>query len=141
MGVFEGEFDFKPIKKKVDPKELPFWKRWTAWIFDWDSDTTFLIQKEFYYTDDRGVTWEIGPGDVFDGASIPRLFWSVVGSPMQGDYMIASAFHDVYLDRNVRSSEQVHEVFCEIMKYTDVPALKRKIMCWAVKVWGPKFEV
>lgn len=33
-------------------------------------------------------------GFEFDGASIPRLFWSVVGSPMSGRYTAAAAVHD-----------------------------------------------
>ena len=33
-------------------------------------------------------------GDSWDGASIPRLFWSVVGHPLQQEFRWASFWHD-----------------------------------------------
>lgn len=141
MGVFEGDFNFKPVTRKIDVRLLPWWKRWTSWIFDWDSNTEYEIETELRYTDDSGHLWTIRPGDRFDGASIPRVLWPIIGSPMRGDYVVASAFHDIYLGRKTRDSKDVHKLFCEMLHYSGVPLAKRNAMCLGVKVGGPKFEV
>jgi hypothetical protein len=35
------------------------------------------------------------PGFIFDGASIPWIFWTLVGSPFTGRYVFAALMHDI----------------------------------------------
>ncbi len=45
----------------------------------------------------------IPKGYRFDGASIPRLLWSVIGSPFEPDLMVAACVHDWYCEHTADS--------------------------------------
>ena len=46
------------------------------------------------YTDNSGRVWSAPAGFVTDGASIPEVFWSLIGSPFTGKYRTAAVLHD-----------------------------------------------
>ncbi len=54
-----------------------------------------LVQP-FTYIDSHGVSWPVPSGVQVDGASIPRVFWSIIGAPFTGKYRDASVIHDYY---------------------------------------------
>lgn len=58
--------------------------------------TEATLLSDFSYTDDCQETHTVKKGEVTDGASIPRFFWRVVGSPMDGEYLPAAIIHDHY---------------------------------------------
>ena len=53
----------------------------------------------------------VSKGWIVDGASIPKIAWSIIGSPLSGKYCDASVIHDYHCDVRVRSSDEVHLVF------------------------------
>lgn len=136
MGKFYGEVETRWLDRK---KKLNFFQKATSWIFDWDGAREMELLSEFRYQDDDGQVWTAYRGEIVDGASIPKFFWKFIGSPLVGDYRNASVIHDVYCNRRERSAEATHKVFCEMLKYSDVPLVKRKLMCFAVKRFGPKW--
>lgn len=74
----------------------------------------------------------------FDGASIPKILWSVVGSPMEGNYVPGAVIHDgLYASQKV-SKEVADTIFLDIMKQSNVGYVKRTSMYLAVKVFGGK---
>ncbi len=94
------------------------------------------------YVDNKGQLWEAPIGTVTDGASIPKAFWWVIGSPINPEYIEASIIHDLYCHNITRPSKAVHAVFEEMLTESkDVPKWKRKVMSFAVKVFGPRFEL
>lgn len=86
-----------------------------------------------------GVEWKIDKPDIWDGASIPRAFWWLIGSPFIGDYRSAAAIHDVFCKNQSRSSKRTHAVFCEMLEDLGLGVMKRTAMCKAVKWFGPKW--
>jgi len=52
------------------------------------------IMEGATYTDPDGKVWEIYPGDLSDGATVPKELWSLVGGPFEGPYRVAALFHD-----------------------------------------------
>jgi hypothetical protein len=48
------------------------------------------LMAPFSYLDSHGVTWSVPPGTRVDGASIPGVFWSIIGAPYTGGYREAS---------------------------------------------------
>jgi hypothetical protein len=48
------------------------------------------LLRSVTYTDPAGVAWNAPEGFVTDGASIPRVFWSIVGGPFEGPYRSAA---------------------------------------------------
>mgnify|MGYP003382508056 CR=1 FL=1 len=53
------------------------------------------LLQGFWYDDPAGVRWTAAMGRLIDGASIPRVLWSLVGSPYTGCYRKASVVHDI----------------------------------------------
>jgi hypothetical protein len=52
------------------------------------------ICEPWVYVSSDGHHWAIPAGWESDGASIPQMFWSKVGSPMTGKYRNAALVHD-----------------------------------------------
>jgi hypothetical protein len=138
MGRFIGDVKTQWLVVE-EPKKLPWYKRATSLFFDWDADREMLLLEDFHYEDDNGFIWTARTGDVVDGASIPRVFWKVIGSPLIGKYRRSSVIHDVLCQRKEIPSKKVHELFCEMMKIDGVAPIKKKLMCFAVKKFGPRF--
>lgn len=93
----------------------------------------------FYFTDSSGRVWAANKGDIINGASIPRIFWWLTGSPYVGKYRRASVIHDVYCERRNRPAQDVHDVFYEMMKADGVPRWKAYLMYQAVDKFGPRW--
>ena len=79
---------------------------------------------------------QVNPGFDFDGASVPRALWSVVGSPMTDGYQRAACLHDAlyaseYFDRDV-----CDKLFLEAMESEGVGYFKRYAMYYAVRAFG-----
>src|SRR5688572_16747758 len=68
LGQFNGDLILKPLA---------------------DGRTMELVQP-FAYIDSRGVAWPVPAGTKIDGASIPTVFWSILGAPYTGKYREAS---------------------------------------------------
>ena len=80
-------------------------------------------------------------GYIFDGASIPRLVWSVIGHPFDPSFIVAAAVHDWYCDR----ASETHDyqlrvigdaVFFSLLRRAGVSWWKRSSMYMAVRAYG-----
>ena len=78
-------------------------------------------------------------GSVVDGASIPQVFWSLVGGPFEGEYRNASVVHDVACDRKSEPWEAVHLMFYNACRCGGVGEKKAKLLYWAVYLGGPRW--
>jgi hypothetical protein len=58
----DGRFVGELVLKDVDP-----------------NGRNFELMEPFGYIDPEGVRWQAEKGLVTDGASIPQVFWSIVG--------------------------------------------------------------
>lgn len=77
---------------------------------------------------------EVPQGFETDFASVPRFFWRIV--PPWGRYSPAAVVHDyLYATSKVTRAEADH-VFLVLMERLGVPAWKRTIMYWAVRLFG-----
>lgn len=72
----------------------------------------------------------------FDGASIPRLFWSVVGHPMDTKVLRAALVHDyIYTSERGRGRKQADDIFIEAMLVLWVNKYKAIIYYIWVRIW------
>jgi len=111
-------------------------------VAQWLSDGRHMVITEaFTYTDSKGVAWPVPVGTVVDGASIPKLAWSLIGGPFEGQYRAASVVHDLYCDRRARGTEEVNRMFYEAMRTSGVAESKAKLMYGAVVRFGPKWDL
>ena len=110
----------------------------TQWLSDGEN---MELQTNLLFLDSQGDEWYASKGSIINGASIPKIAWSFVGSPFVGKYRRASIIHDAYCQSKVVSSTKVHSVFYEIMIVDGVYPLKAFLMWLAVRLFGPQFKV
>ena len=69
-----------------------------------------------------------------DFASVPRFFWRVF--PPVGDWWRAAAMHDYLYDATRVSKALADAMFWEGLIADDVPVWTRRLMYWAVRLFG-----
>jgi hypothetical protein len=106
------------------------------WINDGRS---MELLRPVSFVDAAGKLWLAPAGSVIDGASIPRVFWRLIGSPFVGRFRRASVIHDVYCVNRLEPWGKVHRVFNEMMRVDGVPAWRRRLMFAAVWFFGPRW--
>ena len=87
---------------------------------------------------DKTYYFEIPKGYCYDGASVPRFFWRIIGANTDNKFLIAALVHDVlcenhhYIndDRNFSS-----QVFNALLEASDVRPLKRYCMKHSVNFY------
>lgn len=80
----------------------------------------------------------IPAGYEFDGASIPRVAWSIIGAPFEPDFVLAACIHDWYCDRARCYHQRMigDAVFFLLLARAGVPYWRRACMYAAVRVYG-----
>lgn len=109
---FSRPVDLKPMDVK--------YKRWKT------------EQDLCYYTKDEN-TVTVPKGFVTDGASIPQIFWSLIGSPF-GKYCNAAIVHDYLYFIVEGTRKRADYVFYEAMTFLEVSFWRRKTMWLAVRL-------
>ena len=101
------------------------------------NENVFVLSED-KTVESLGYRVTVKNGFDFDGASIPKWLWSIYGSPLNGNYVVASLIHDgLYASQKVpkRISDSV---FLDIMKQSNVGYIKRTSMYLAVRMFGGK---
>ena len=101
-------------------------------------DDNVFILFEDVVVESLGYSITVKKGFDFDGASIPKWLWSIYGSPLNGNYVVASLIHDgLYASQKVSKSVS-DKIFLDVMKQSNVGYIKRISMYLAVKMFGGK---
>jgi hypothetical protein len=108
----------------------------TKWL---DDGVTMELLEDIYFIDSAGIKWACRAGDWVDGASIPRFFWRIIGSPLRGKYRKASVFHDVACTKKTGNTETASLMFYDAMIETGVGKVQATLMYWAVYYFGPQW--
>jgi len=98
------------------------------------------LKKRFSFIEANGNRWTVPDGAILDGASIPRVFWSVVGGPWDGDYRAASVIHDWYCAIRIQPWKDTHRMFYNAMVASGVSAKMARMMFLAVFYAGPSWD-
>lgn len=104
-----------------------------------DNGRDMTLIQPFEFVDPNGQHWPVPAGATVNGASIPRIFWSLIGGPFEGLYRNASVVHDYYCDVQLRSYREVHRVFYEAMLASGVDSSTAWLMYEAVNRFGPRW--
>jgi hypothetical protein len=94
---------------------------------------------ESQYVDRDGVLWVVPPGFRFNGASIPRAFWSIVGHPLQAEFVHAAGLHDLECERREHPWQEVHRRFYWALRASGVGWRRAETMWTAVRLKGPRW--
>lgn len=106
------------------------------WITD---DLEMELVEPFAYVDAGGKRWTAPKGSIINGASIPSMFWSVIGGPFEGRFRKASVLHDAACDEKAESWQDVHRMFYDACRCSKVGVGKAQTMYWAVYHFGPRW--
>lgn len=102
--------------------------------------TTLKKSKESFFEVgylQHGVRYfEIPQGFMFDGASIPKFAWSIIGSPFTGKYYNAGLMHDYFYRTGIVTKKEADELFYVKMRQDGVGYIKANLMFAAVKMFG-----
>ena len=91
---------------------------------------------------DRTYQFDIPKGFCFDGASINRLFWRIIGAPTDNSFLIGALVHDQLCLKKelvMNDREFSTEVFNVLLQESKVSKLKRKVMCSAINFYQKHF--
>lgn len=111
------------------------------WLSGQNPERDMKLLEPFTFTDPAGKRWHVPAGTVVNGASIPRGFWTLVGSPFTGNYRRASVVHDYYCDTKNEPWAAVHRMFYHAMLAGGVSELEAKVLYGAVYAGGPRWEI
>lgn len=148
MGMFDPRSVIGDEKKKSDGEEQkpsPIVEDWGHFssvpkVMLLSGGRNLQLTEDFSYTDPDKKTWVAPKDSIVDGASIPKLFWSVVGGPLEGQYRNASIIHDVGCNRMVESWQDVHRVFYNACRCGGGGEYQAKILYTAVYHFGPRWK-
>ncbi|CBE67454.1 MAG: DUF1353 domain-containing protein [Candidatus Methylomirabilis oxygeniifera] len=112
-----------------------------AFIVEAQPRPLFRVETDFRFKDPNGLLWSTPAGTEVDGASIPQLFWSIIGGPFEGPYINASIIHDYYCRTMERTAHDTHRNLYYGMRTSQVPKWKAKLMHWAVSAFGPSWKL
>lgn len=77
----------------------------------------------------------IPKGFIFDGASIPKIFWILVWSPWDTDILWAALVHDYLYSKRYKNRKYCDDVLLEWMVNSGASKHKRFLIYWAVRLF------
>lgn len=105
-----------------------------------DDGRRVKLASPFAYIDPRRRRWDVPKNAIVDGASIPRMLWTLIGGPFEGKYRNASIIHDWYCDTRLENWKLVHRMFFDAMITSSVPVIMAKTLYAGVYLGGPKWS-
>lgn len=127
----------KPVKDKLNRKNLFIGDVNTKWLKD---GRRMQLLSDLTFIDENSNLWYVPERWVIDGASIPAVFWTSIGSPFVGKYRNASIVHDYYCDVKTTTWKATHRMFYSASIASGVNQIKAKLMYSAVYLGGPRWE-
>lgn len=84
------------------------------------------------------LTIEFPEGYSWDGASIPRICWPIVGHPLEADLRLASLVHDWRCEHATTPAERMvgDALFLELLHGAGLPRWRRVAMWIAVRLYS-----
>ena len=133
---------FVRVIKDDEPKEIQKQKK--DYPFELNNTVTAIVETDF-----RSFSFIIPHGYTWNGADIPRIFWRIIGSRTDNDFLIASMLHDYLLEFKVYMINEVLKkqitaseyrrltslIFREKIKKQGTNTIKANVMAWCIDVF------
>ena len=97
---------------------------------DWE-----VMQEFTYKVFNSTVMITVPVGYITDFASIPKIVWPIIGHPA-GRHGKAAVIHDYLYSTRRFSRKRSDRIFLEAMKVLKIGTIKRKMMYYAVRLFG-----
>lgn len=96
---------------------------------------TYILEEDIIFKNEKYLII-VKKGFETNGASIPKICWSIIGCPFTGKYVGAAILHDALYASNFLTKHESDLLFLSIMEDCDVHVLKRNLMYRAVNIFG-----
>jgi hypothetical protein len=124
------------------PNSAPFGRYFGDVVAKWlDDGRRMQLCEDLVYVEPDGTVWHVPKGTKIDGASIPWIFWTLIGSPYTGRYRKASVVHDYYCAIRTRPAHQVHAMFLSAMLASQANPWVALAFYLAVCAFGPDWPL
>lgn len=101
-----------------------------------ENDKIYALISDYSCTLPDGLELHIKRGFDYDGASIPQMFWSLVGSPFTGSHTRAAFVHDALYASELFPRKQCDEIFFKLLKFSGTNRIKRDLFYLMVSGFG-----
>lgn len=99
------------------------------------NETEWTLKEDVSFTNEH-LEIIVKSGFITDGSSIPKLFWSIVGSPLEADLLLPSIIHDgLYTDETL-PRDICDNLLREMLLLNGVSQLKANLIYSAVRMFG-----
>ena len=109
----------------------------TEWLPD--GRNMKLLRESVFHDTMQSLTWTAPESARIDGASIPKIFWTLLSGPYEGRYRDASVNHDYETCVKLRPWRQVHRMFYYAMRAQGETKARAALMYFAVWHFGPRW--
>ena len=99
-------------------------------------DDMWEIMVSYAFVDSKGVRHYVLKEFKSNGASIPRLLWSIVGTPRATDMAQSAVLHDFKYRYGGVSRKRADQLLREGMKVLGAPWWKRQIVYAGIRIGG-----
>ena len=100
-----------------------------------DGETWELVE-DFEVTINTHTVIIVPKGFNTDFASIPKIFWTMIGSPARGKYRKGAVIHDYLYALGIVPRKTCDDILYECMISDGVPLLKAYLIYSAVRIGG-----
>lgn len=94
------------------------------------------ILKSTLHFENENIKVTVKPGLFTNGASIPHMFWSVIGYPLNPKYIGSAIIHDGLYNSHIVSQKEADNLFRDMLEHNGVSIIKRNAMFRALRMFG-----
>lgn len=95
-----------------------------------------ITRSNFRFIDSKHRRWTLRAGRALDGASIPRVLWSALGGPFEGDHRTPALLHDETYASQIHPRKVADQMFYEALRFYGVNPIKARTLWMAVRLFG-----
>jgi hypothetical protein len=96
---------------------------------------SWRLQDDFSYEDDH-IKVIIKSDFITDGASIPKLFWSIVGNPLENDLLKPAIIHDGLYTLMQLKRLECDKLLREMLLFNGTSKVKSYLIYYIVRLFG-----
>lgn len=93
------------------------------------------LQDNFSYENDC-INVTVKSGFTTDGASIPKIFWSIIGNPLENDLLKPAIIHDGLYTLMKISRLECDKMLKDMLLFNGVSKIKAFFIYYAVRLFG-----
>jgi hypothetical protein len=96
---------------------------------------SWKLQDDFSYEDEY-IKITIKSNFITDGASIPKLFWSIIGNPLENDLLKPAIIHDGLYTLMQLKRLECDKLLKEMLLFNGTSKMKAYLIYYIVRLFG-----